>query len=60
MSSRQKGTRKGADEGHVKRDKTNFDLYLEEQVNDPAFAERFEEAGETWDIALQAASICKL
>jgi transcriptional regulator with XRE-family HTH domain len=32
---------------------TNFDLYLQEQLRDPAFAARFEEAGEAWDIALQ-------
>jgi len=56
---RQKGKRKGTDEGYVKGDKTNFDLYLEGQLNDPVFAERFERASETWDIALQAASICK-
>jgi hypothetical protein len=40
--------------------KTNFDLYLEQQLKDPAFTERFEKASETWDIALQAASICKV
>jgi transcriptional regulator with XRE-family HTH domain len=33
--------------------KTNFDLYLEEQLKDPDFAERFERAGEAWDVALQ-------
>src|ERR1039457_6907848 len=33
--------------------KTNFDRYLEEQMQDPAFAERFERAGEAWDVALQ-------
>jgi hypothetical protein len=32
--------------------KTNFDLYLEEQLKDPDFAERFERAGEAWDVAL--------
>lgn len=37
--------------------KTNFDLYLEEQLKDPAFAERFEEAGEAWDVALQLAAL---
>jgi transcriptional regulator with XRE-family HTH domain len=37
--------------------KTNFDLYLEEQLKDPAFAERFERAGEAWDVALQLASL---
>jgi hypothetical protein len=53
------GKRRMADEGHAMRRKTNFDLYLEEQLKDPAFAERFEKASEAWDIALQAASICK-
>ncbi len=37
--------------------KTNFDLYLEEQLKDPVFAERFERAGEAWDIALQLAAL---
>jgi ribosome-binding protein aMBF1 (putative translation factor) len=37
--------------------KTNFDQYLEEQLKDPAFAERFEAAGEGWDVALQIASL---
>jgi len=37
--------------------KTNFDLFLEEQLRDPAFAERFERAGEAWDVALQLAAL---
>jgi transcriptional regulator with XRE-family HTH domain len=37
--------------------KTNFDLYLEEQLKDPIFAERFERAGEAWDVALQLAAL---
>ncbi len=37
--------------------KTNFDLYLEEQLKDPDFAERFERAGEAWDVALQIAAL---
>ena len=37
--------------------KTNFDTYLEEQMRDPAFARRFEEAGEAWDVALQIAAL---
>jgi len=37
--------------------KTNFDLYLEEQLKDPAFAERYERAGEAWDVALQLAAL---
>src|SRR5437867_13447357 len=37
--------------------KTNFDLYLEEQLKDQEFAERFERAGEAWDVALQIAAL---
>ncbi len=39
--------------------KTNFDRYLEEQLRDPAFAARFERAGEAWDVALQIAALRK-
>jgi len=37
--------------------KTNFDKYLDEQLKDPKFGERFQEAGEAWDVALQTASL---
>ncbi len=37
--------------------KTNFDLYLEEQLRDPDFAERFQAAGEAWDVALQLTAL---
>jgi transcriptional regulator with XRE-family HTH domain len=37
--------------------KTNFDAYLEEQLRDPDFAERFKRAGEAWDVALQLAAL---
>src|SRR5713226_4982244 len=37
--------------------KTNFDRYLAEQLLDPAFAERFQEAGEAWDVAVQIAAL---
>lgn len=37
--------------------KTNFDRYLEEQLKDPGFAERFERAGEAWDVAIQLAAL---
>lgn len=37
--------------------KTNFDQYLEEQLQDPAIAARFEHAGEAWDVALQIAAL---
>jgi transcriptional regulator with XRE-family HTH domain len=39
--------------------KTNFDLYLEEQLKSPDFAERFGKAGEAWDVAIQLASLRK-
>ena len=37
--------------------KTNFDHYLEKQLEDPAFAARFKNAGEAWDVALQIAAL---
>src|SRR6185503_8604269 len=37
--------------------KTNFDRYLDEQMKDPAFAARFEQAGEAWDVALQLTAL---
>ena len=37
--------------------KTNFDKYLEKQLKDPAFAARYHQAGEAWDIALQLAEL---
>jgi len=40
--------------GHMK---TNFDRYLEDQLKDPAFATRFKQAGEAWDVALQIAAL---
>ena len=39
--------------------KTNFDKYLEEQLQDPTFAARFERAGEALDVALQIAALRK-
>jgi transcriptional regulator with XRE-family HTH domain len=39
--------------------KTNFDFYLEDQLKHPDFAERFEKAGEAWDVALKLASLRK-
>jgi transcriptional regulator with XRE-family HTH domain len=36
---------------------TNFGRYLEEQLKDPAFAARFERAGEAWDVALQIVAL---
>jgi DNA-binding XRE family transcriptional regulator len=40
-----------------KMKKTNFDRYLDEQLLDPKFAARFEQAGAAWDVALQIASL---
>ena len=37
--------------------KTNFDKFLDEQLKDPGFAERFAHAGEAWDVALQLAEL---
>lgn len=37
--------------------KTNFDIYLEEQLRDPAFAARFVHSGEAWNVALQIAAL---
>jgi transcriptional regulator with XRE-family HTH domain len=37
--------------------KTNFDRYLEAQLRDPEFAERFKAAGEAWDVSLQLARL---
>jgi transcriptional regulator with XRE-family HTH domain len=37
--------------------KTNFDRYLAEQLQDPAFAARFDRAGDAWDVALQIAAL---
>lgn len=39
--------------------KTNFDIYLHEQMKDKAFAKRFKHAGEAWDIALKIADLRK-
>lgn len=39
--------------------KTNFDRYLDEQMKDQAFAERFAQAGQAWDVALQIAALRK-
>lgn len=36
---------------------TNFDRYLEEQLQDRHFAARFKRAGEAWDVALQLAAL---
>src|SRR5512137_71394 len=37
--------------------RTNFDHYLEEQLQDPSIAARFEHAAEAWDVALQITAL---
>lgn len=37
--------------------KSNFDKYLDEQLSDPAFAKRFHQAGEAWNVALPIAGL---
>lgn len=37
--------------------KTNFDRYLAEQLRDPAFAARFDAAGEAWEVSMQLAAL---
>jgi len=39
--------------------RTNFDIYLEEQLKDPDFAKRFEKAGEAWEVAFKLAALRK-
>jgi transcriptional regulator with XRE-family HTH domain len=39
--------------------KTNFDIFLEEQLRDPEFKRRFEQAGEAWEVAIQLAALRK-
>lgn len=39
--------------------KTNFDRYLETQLEDPDFTERFRKAGEAWDVAFQLSVLRK-
>jgi transcriptional regulator with XRE-family HTH domain len=41
------------------KQKTNFDLYLEEQLKDPGFAQKFLKAGKAWDVAIQLVSLRK-
>lgn len=37
--------------------KTQFDHYLERQMEDPDFAARFQKAGEAWDVAVRLATL---
>ena len=38
---------------------TNFDRYLQKQIRDPEFEERFKKAGEAWDVAMQLTALRK-
>ena len=42
---------------HLLNTEKNFDRYLEAQLEDPEFAERFQKAGEAWDVAIQLAAL---
>jgi DNA-binding XRE family transcriptional regulator len=46
------------EEFNMKR-KTNFDLYLEDQIKDPNFTVRFKKAGQAWEVAMQLAALRK-
>jgi len=39
--------------------KTNFDAYVDEQLKEPEFRKRFEQAEAAWDVALQLAELRK-
>ena len=41
------------------KNKTNFDIYLEEQLQDPEFKKKFEQAGEAWEVAFQLTALRK-
>jgi len=36
---------------------TNFNRYLDKQLRETTFAERFKQAGEAWDVAVQIAAL---
>ncbi len=38
---------------------TNFDRYLQKQLRDSEFEERFNKAGEAWDVAMQLTALRK-
>jgi len=39
--------------------RTNFDLYLKDQLRNRDFTEWFKKAGEAWDVAIQEAKLRK-
>jgi hypothetical protein len=38
-------------------EKTNFNLFLKEQLRDPQFAKRFALAGQAWDVAIHPVAL---
>jgi hypothetical protein len=46
-------------EESIMKRRTNFDIYLEEQLKDEDFVARFKKAGEAWDVVLQLAALRK-
>jgi DNA-binding XRE family transcriptional regulator len=46
-----------AEEEYNMKGRTNFDLYLEDQLKGPDFAARFKKAGQAWDVAMQLAAL---
>ena len=51
--------RRLAEEEYNMKGRTDFDLYLEVQLKDPAFAARFKKAGQAWEVAMQLAALRK-
>ena len=41
------------------KNKTNFDIFLEDQLQDLEFKKRFEQAGEAWEVAIQLTALRK-
>ena len=41
------------------KQRTNFDLYIGQQLKDPDFQGKFRKAGKAWDVAIQLASLRK-
>ena len=41
------------------KNKTNFDIFLEEQLQNSEFKKRFEQAGEAWEVAIQLTALRK-
>ena len=41
------------------KERTNFDLYLVDQMKDADFAARFDKAGQAWEVAMQLSALRK-